>query len=218
MIKPLTLNKTKLPLTWLLLDKKSSLNIIHYLCTFYVIHFKGIGRWQDSSRPLYPVWFFYLFSVITYSLISCFLVSPAIVFLGGSRLGLALCCYLVACVEYALSTSTLSFSSLFLPRRGLARSIMQSSVTDFLRPSDKEFTSQTWVGKCIDSVCCRYCHPSCFWTRSIALTLQLNSLILVSVVFPLAFQVAGMLFLPFLFWLLCPLLFLLTGPLYYRGM
>lgn len=61
----------------------------------------------------------------------------------------------------------------------MAISLQQGGVSDFFRPSDSEDTSQTSLSKCLDPV---------FVGTVIGTTLQLNSLILVSVVFTLAYQ------------------------------
>lgn len=61
----------------------------------------------------------------------------------------------------------------------MAISLQQGGVSDFFRPSDSEDTSQTSLSKCPDPV---------FVSTVIGTTLQLNSLILVSVVFTLAYQ------------------------------
>lgn len=61
----------------------------------------------------------------------------------------------------------------------MAISLQQGGVTDFFRPSDLEDTSQTSLSKCLDPV---------FVGTVIGTTLQLNSLILDSVVFTLAYQ------------------------------
>lgn len=61
----------------------------------------------------------------------------------------------------------------------MAISLQQGGVTDFFKPSDLEDTSQTSLSKCPDPA---------FVGTVIGTTLQLNSLILVSVVFTLAYQ------------------------------
>lgn len=63
----------------------------------------------------------------------------------------------------------------------MAISLQQGGVTDFFRPSDLEDTSQTSLSKCLDPVFVGTVIGTTY-------TLQLNSLILVSIVFTLAYQ------------------------------
>lgn len=129
-----------------------------HLCLIPLLEHRSMTRFLQAlpSRAIFPV------SAHSFN-VRLQISSPGVplpaplAFPWGSRIEPALWCNHVACVEYAISTSI--FSSLFLQYTcnilGLACSLPQIGVTDFVRPFDLENTSQTWVDKYLDPVCCR---------------------------------------------------------------